>query len=209
MPSALVPQHPGPGPGLAPGPSLDQPGTPRPTGPRLPAVRPPSGPSKAAFASPHVSAAAAGTTTLSGVRVPPAAQSSAVGRARPVHSAAAAAEAQGGRRERGGGSGLRRGEDRPAGRGEGGGGLRRRRPAGARAPVSPPSRRGVRAPEGGGAFSAEGGGAHARTQPRLTPLGPESAEYKPDRRRAKKKGAEARETLLQARGRLPISPESD
>lgn len=79
MPSALVLQHPGPGPGLVPGPSLDQPGTPRPTGRRLRAVRPPSGPSKAAFPSPHVSAAAAGTTTLSDVRVPPAAQSSAAG----------------------------------------------------------------------------------------------------------------------------------
>lgn len=62
-----------------PDPLYTSPERPRPTGPRLPAVRPPSGPSKAAFTSPLVSAAAAGTTTLSVVRVPPAAPSSAAG----------------------------------------------------------------------------------------------------------------------------------
>lgn len=109
-----------------PDPLYTSPERPRPTGPRLPAVRPPSGPSKAAFTSPHVSAVAAGTTTLSDVRVPPAAPSSA---ARPVPFTPLPPKPR-----EGGGSGLRRGEDRPAGRGEGGGGLRRRR-AGARAPV--------------------------------------------------------------------------
>lgn len=131
MPSALVLQHPGPGPGLAPRPSQDQPGPPqtppdrgsRPSGrPRAPRMPP----------SPHLRSPRPCRNNNSVRRRSPTRRPELCGRARPVHSAAA--EAQGGRRERGGGSRLGRGEDRTAGRGEGGGGLRRRQRAGARAP---------------------------------------------------------------------------
>lgn len=137
MPSALVLQHPGPGPGLAPRPSLHQPGPPQNP---LDRGSPPSGRPRAPRRPPssHLTSPRPCRNNNSVRRPSPTRRPELCGRARPVHSAAA--EAQGGRRERGGGSGLGRGEDRTAGRGEGGGGLRRRRRAGARAP-GPSARR--------------------------------------------------------------------
>lgn len=169
MPSALVLQHPGPGPGLAPGPSLHQPGTPQTHRPAPPCRQAALGPLEGRL---HLTSRLRGRcrNNNSVSRPSPTRRPELCGRARPVHSAAAVA--QGGRRERGGGSGLRRGRGPPGRKRRGRGRTEEEAGGSARARFPPPPRRGVRAPEGGGAFSAQGGGAHARTQPRLTRLAP-------------------------------------
>lgn len=121
-------------------PTLSEPvrSTSQPPGPRLPAVRPPPGPPKAAFTSPHVSAAVPEQQLCQTPESHPPPRALRPGPSRSLCRRRSPGRAEGtGRRER---SGLGRGEDRKAGRGEGGGGLRRRRPAGARAP-GPSARR--------------------------------------------------------------------
>lgn len=169
-PSAPVLQHPGPGPGLAPRPSLEPVrSTSKPPGPRLPAVRPPPGSPKAAFTSPHVSAAVPEQQLCQTPESHPPPRALRPGPSRSLRRRRSPGRAEGtGRRERAGeGRGPHGRKRRGRGRTEeeATGGSARARPLGAACAL----------PRTEAPSLPKAAAARARPQARLTRLGPPKA----------------------------------